>query len=141
MNGKFIFLTHTYNMPTYSYGCDKCDKDFECFFYIKDYIERPICPNCNSKKTYRRYSDDVLSQNCSVKKSDNELKTIGDLAQRNSDKMSEDQKRSLYIKHNSYKENKPDNPLPTGMSRIKKPNKTSWTTKIVNKRRKKIDRQ
>jgi putative FmdB family regulatory protein len=116
-------------MPTYSYSCDKCSKDFELFFYIKDYIERPICVNCKSKKTHRLYVNDVITQNTSVKKSDNELKTIGDLANRNRDRMSQDEKQALYEKHNAYKENKiEDKPLPSGMSRMKKGSKTIWPT-------------
>lgn len=113
-------------MPTYSYHCDNCNIDFELFFYIKDYIEKPVCDKCEKPNTHRRYMDDVLTQNTSVKKADSELKTIGDLANRNRDKLSEDQKNQLYHKHNSYKENIPDKPLPKGMSRIKKPPKMSW---------------
>jgi hypothetical protein len=62
-----------------------------------------------------------------VKKADSELKTIGDLANRNADRMSEDQKRSLYMKHNDYKEHKIETkPLPKGMSYKKKPPKPLW---------------
>lgn len=113
-------------MPTYSYTCEQCKIDFELFFYIKDYIETPCCTNCRSDKTHRRYIDDVLTQNNSVKKADSELKTIGDIANRNRDRLSEDEKVHLYQKHNSYKENQPEKPLPTGMSRIKKPPKPKW---------------
>lgn len=114
-------------MPTYSYFCEKCKIKFELFFYIKDYIDQPNCPECDSNETQRNYVDDVLTQNASVKKSDSELKTLGDLANRNRDKLSEDEKISLYKKHNDYKDNKPDKPLPKGMSRIKKQPKTKWT--------------
>lgn len=114
-------------MPTYSYSCLSCDTDFELFFYIKDYTDNPKCICCNKKKTQRRYVDDILTQSCSTKKSDSELKTIGDLASRNSDRMSSDEQHSLYQKHNLYKESDADNPLPPGMSRIKKEPKTKWT--------------
>ena len=113
-------------MPTYSYYCDTCQSNFELFFYIKDYNDKPECSICHSINTYRRYADDVLTQNASVRKSDSELKTIGDLADRNRDKMSDDQKRALHDKHNSYKENKEEKPLPKGMSRMKKGSKTIW---------------
>jgi putative FmdB family regulatory protein len=113
-------------MPTYSYHCTSCEKDFELFFYIKDYIERPVCTYCDSQKTKRRYAEDALTQKASIKKSDTELKTIGDLANRNRDKLTEDQKTQLHKKHNNYKENIPDKPLPKGMSRIKKPSKILW---------------
>lgn len=113
-------------MPSYTYGCDSCGNKFELFSYIKDYQSNPICPQCQ-EKSHRLYVEDVLTQSTSVKKSDSELKTIGDLALRNSEKMSEDQKISLYQKHNSYKDNKEESkPLPSGMSRIKKPPKPFW---------------
>jgi len=114
-------------MPNYSYICENCNTNFEIFFYIKDYDPKPKCASCKSKNTYRNYVADALSQSSTVKKSDNELKTLGDLAMRNTERMSNDQKISLYQKHNSYKETQEETkPLPTGMSRVKKPPKTIW---------------
>lgn len=113
-------------MPNYSYVCDKCNKSFELFFYIKEYQENPVCINCSSKKTHRCYILDVATQTSSVKKSDSELKTVGDLANRNRDKMSDDHKQALYHKHNEYKEQQADAPLPKGMKRLKKQNKIKW---------------
>lgn len=115
------------NMPTYSYSCDKCNKDFELFFYIRDYNEHPQCIFCNSCKTSRSYIKDVITQNTSIKKADSELSTIGDIANRNRDRMSEDEKIALYNKHNSYKEESPKTELPKGMKRIKKQPKIKWT--------------
>lgn len=123
-------------MPTYSYHCDKCYKNFELFAYIKDYIEHPSCPSCSSIRTNRLVADDVLTQSCSVKKADSELKTIGDLAKRNSDKLSEDEKNHLYQKHNDYKFEISSKQLPKGMSRIKKPTKPKWPGSQNKKRRK-----
>lgn len=114
-------------MPTYSYHCNKCSSDFELFFYIKDYQEQPACSACGSKTTERLLVLDAQTLNGSVKKSDSELKTIGDLANRNRDRMSNDQKVELYKKHNEYKDTK-DLPLPKGMSRMKKGEKTIWPT-------------
>lgn len=111
-------------MPTYSYYCDSCKKDFELFFYIKDYVENPICEECKHS-TSRLYAKDVLTQTSSVKKSDSELKTLGDLALRNSDRMSSDEKIALEKKHNAYRDID-DKPLPKGMSRVKKPPKPKW---------------
>jgi putative FmdB family regulatory protein len=114
-------------MPNYSYNCEHCNTDFELFFYIKDYVSQPKCINCSSKKTTRNYIADVVTQSSNVKKSDSELKTIGDLALRNSDRMSEDEKISLFKKHNAYKENIEDiKPLPQGMNRVKKQPKIKW---------------
>lgn len=114
-------------MPNYSYFCSECNLDFELFFHIKEYTENPACIKCDSNKTHRLYCKDVATQIASVKKSDSELKTLGDLALRNSDRMSDDQKTDLYIKHNSYKENKEESkPLPSGMTRMKKQPKIQW---------------
>jgi putative FmdB family regulatory protein len=114
-------------MPTYSYHCNSCKKDFELFFYIKDYIPDPSCIYCNKKESERRYADDVLSQNTSVKKTDSELKTVGDLANRNRDRLSDDQKAELNRKHNEYKDTEIEKALPKGMTRLKKQPKIKWT--------------
>lgn len=113
-------------MPTYSYFCPQCNTDFELFFYINDYTDNPVCINCKQQHTYRLYCKDISTQIASVKKSDSELKTIGDLANRNRDRLSDDEKTALHNKHNAYKDNKPDQPLPQGMSRMKKGVKTIW---------------
>jgi hypothetical protein len=63
-----------------------------------------------------------------IRKSDSELKTIGDLANRNRDKMSNDHKSYLQEKHNEYKDTELAKELPKGMSKIKKPTKKiKWT--------------
>jgi putative FmdB family regulatory protein len=113
-------------MPTYTYYCESCNKKFEMFFYINDYKPSPICSFCSSVKTCRSYQDDIGSIQGSIIKHDSELKTIGDLANRNRDRMSEDKKIALHNKHNSYRESS-NKPLPKGMDRIKKPPKTKWT--------------
>jgi hypothetical protein len=44
--------------------------------------------------------------------------------------MGDDQKAELYSKHNEYKEQQPNSPLPKGMSRIPKTKiKNKWTQK------------
>lgn len=108
-------------MPTYSFLCNSCNSSFELLSTISAYRENPKCEHCGSTKTYRDYDKDMSTLVTSVKKGDGELKTLGDLAQRNTERMSNDQKAYLKYKHNEYKENKPDSPLPAGMSRIKKP--------------------
>lgn len=115
-------------MPTYSYYCESCANRFELFASIRDYKDTVKCDKCNQKAT-RDYQPDILSQSASVKKSDSELKTLGDLANRNRDRMSSDQIDSLNKKHNAYRETPADKPLPKGMSRMKKPNKIKWRTK------------
>lgn len=114
-------------MPSYSYQCNSCNSKFELFFSIKDYQEKPVCESCNSSETSRLYVADVLSQVASVRKSDGELKTLGDLANRNRDRLSDDQKKHLQQKHNEYKEAPSQKELPSGMTRLKKQPKTKWT--------------
>lgn len=113
-------------MPNYTYVCDQCDLKIELFSYIRDYQEEVEC-SCGSMAR-RSYDDDMLTITSSVKKADSELKTIGDLANRNRDRMSEDQIQTLNDKHNSYKDATPKKDLPKGMSRMKKnKDKIKWT--------------
>lgn len=115
-------------MPIYTFYCHTCKKRFEIVSSISDYSDIQKCQHCRkSKDVVRCYIDDVATLNASVKKSDSELKTLGDLANRNRDKMSEDHKASLYEKHNEYKEQTPSSALPKGMTRLKKQPKTKWT--------------
>jgi putative FmdB family regulatory protein len=109
-------------MPTYTFICEDCNNKFELFFTIREYKEKPKCDRCGKNHTCRSYQDDLSSVTGSVIKSDSELKTLGDLANRNRDKLSEDRKKDLHYKHNNYKEDF-HLKLPSGMSRIKKPNK------------------
>ena len=113
-------------MPEYTYLCNDCNEKFTKVFNIKDYQETTNCCFCKSKKTCRMYQDDLLSCSGFVKKSDSELKTVGDIANRNRDKLSKDQKVDIDKKNNKYKDNE-GKELPKGMSRMKKSNvKYKW---------------
>lgn len=116
-------------MPAYTFFCNNCRKKYEVVCSIRNYHDKLPCEFCHtSTSVHRLYVEDALSIGTSVKKLDSELKTVGDLAKRNTDRMSDDQKEYLRQKHNSYKEHKEDKPLPKGMSRLKKPKtKTKWT--------------
>lgn len=115
-------------MPAYTFFCNKCNSRYEIVCSIKDYHDKIPCTECSSKNVHRMYVEDVATQNTSIKKLDSELKTVGDLAKRNTDRMSNDEKEYLRKKHNSYKENKQaDKDLPRGMSRMDRPKtKTKW---------------
>lgn len=117
-------------MPEYSFICEDCDNRFSLFMSYAKY-EQGIyaCDKCNSVAIHRDYNTDLSDMIGSVKKSDGELKTLGDLANRNRDKMSDDQKEHLHRKHNEYKLDKPNDPLPRGWNRVAKPKKTKWTKK------------
>jgi putative FmdB family regulatory protein len=124
-------------MPEYTYLCNNCDKKFTIICSISSYKSNAVCEFCSSKKTERSYEDDLLTINASVKKADSELKTIGDLARRNTDRMSEDEKTALYLKHNAYKDQQDLKPLPSGMSRVKKPPKIKWPGSTGTKQKRK----
>lgn len=111
-------------MPEYTFHCDNCGDIFSVVCSIKEYQDKHLCI-CGSKAN-RSYIDDLLTLNTSIKKSDSELRTIGDLALRNTEKMSDDQKQALYMKHNSYKYENSEKELPKGMNRISKPKKPKW---------------
>lgn len=112
-------------MPEYSYECESCGSRFSLFSSIGSYKEHPKC-ECG-KNANRLYIEDCLTINGSVKKGDGELKTLGDLAMRNTERMSDDQKAALHAKHNAYKETPSTKPLPKGMSRLKKTKGIKWT--------------
>lgn len=117
-------------MPCYTYVCEKCSHKFEIVCSIREYKESVKCECCGSKNTSRSYHDDLSTLNTSVKLSDSEIKTIGHLASRNSERMSDDQKIALHKKHNSYKDQQSTKELPSGMSRMQKPKgKIKWNTK------------
>lgn len=125
-------------MPEYSYVCTKCNLHFSLISSISNYNEHPQCSKCNSICD-RNYGIDLITLNSSIKKSDSELKTIGDLAKRNSDRMSDDEKHALYQKHNSYKDEKDLKPLPSGMSRLKKGPKIKWPGSSGKKQKRKLN--
>lgn len=113
-------------MPEYTYLCNSCCNKFSIVCSIRDYKESVKCSSCKSNSTNRSYEDDLSTISTTIKLSSSEIKTLGHLAHRNSETMSEDQKNELYRKHNSYKEVVSDKPLPQGMNRMKKPKKIKW---------------
>lgn len=125
LSTRIVFII----MPLYSFICDKCGSLFEMIYSYQQYDKAKNtikCISCGSKHVSRDMYD-MQTLNMSVKKSDSELKTLGDIAMRNTERMSDDQKHSLHNKHNDYKDKENIKPLPKGMSRMKKSkNKTKW---------------
>ena len=71
-------------MPEYSFRCEECSHDFSEFWSISSYDEKLNnlnCENCGSKKVHRDYQEDNMVV------SYYEVKTIGQLAERNTKKM------------------------------------------------------
>jgi putative FmdB family regulatory protein len=114
-------------MPEYTFLCAKCKATFSIVCSIRDYSDKQKCQYCKSQLTHRHYATDLSNITGSVVKTDSELKTLGDLANRNRDRMSEDQKQALHQKHNSYRETQQNTPMPNGMTRIPKTNGVKWT--------------
>lgn len=112
-------------MPEYTYYCEKCQSSFSVICGISSYSESVLCETCNTP--CGRDCSDYMSLSSAVKLADSEIKTLGHLAQRNTENMSEEKKIELKMQHNAYKYDKPEQALPSGMSRIKKPPKTKWT--------------
>lgn len=113
-------------MPTYTYQCSECSNVFELFSTISDYKDTVPCTNCSCKKSFRLLAEDALTLNGSVRLGDDEVKTLGHLAKRNTERMSEDEKQAIWAKNNAYKETPSDKPLPKGMTRLKKQQKVKW---------------
>ena len=113
-------------MPSYTFVCKSCSHKFETFLNFNQYDTYiPKCELCGKNTVERSYADDLTTVSGGVVKSDNDL-TLGDLANRNRDRMSNDHKEYLYNKHNEYKDPVFKKELPKGMSRLKKQNKIEW---------------
>jgi len=121
-------------MPTYIYECENCKAMFEC----KHSIHRPPrrkCPDCGKFKLFRVIQP-VMGF---VKKSDNQLKTLGDLASRNADRMSDDYKQHLTEKNRTKPVEEPKE-LPRGMTRISPDGDTPFYQKGQDLSNKKLAR-
>lgn len=103
-------------MPQYTFLCNKCQAQFDISCYISDYdatIKGLKCPQCKSLDIYRDYQNDKISGRVVYQ-------TLGMLAQKNSDKMSAEEKARINYEHNKYKFEE-GNDLPKGMKRLRKP--------------------
>lgn len=94
-------------MPLYDFECTQCQLQFEVRCGMSEIIGfKPECPKCLQKGHVGRVYSDIL---VSVPK------TLGSLVDKNSDKMSDDNKEFLTKKHNSYRNKDYSGPLPKGM--------------------------
>lgn len=82
-------------MPQYTFLCPK-HKSFEIFRTFSEYQEKEKCPSCKHLCS-RNYQADQVNANIVV--GDSDLKTIGHLANRNRDSLSNQAKMDLFIKH------------------------------------------
>ena len=120
-------------MPTYTYFCSKCNDYFEKFSYFSDYADKETCPECKTRKNVERaLGYDISTIHRNVIAGDNEI-TLGQLSDRNTKKMSRDEKIEKFYEQNKYKYEGPDKELPAGMTRINKTDKDSVMKKIEKK--------
>jgi len=121
-------------MPEYTFQCGGCGEVFSIFALMSEYSDKQKCPSCKKTKLVsRKYDIDTVTVSGSVKKGDDEIK-VGHLAKRNSEKLSDDEKRHLTEKHNAYKYEEPKTKLPKGMSRMGKKPSDRQVTKKQRKR-------
>jgi putative FmdB family regulatory protein len=118
-------------MPTYSFKCFEedggCGHSFEIVMGIKDYEDKQKCPICKKIKcVHRDYESDPI--NAQVILGDSEIKTVGHLAGRNRDKMSDEEKDLLKKKNTTHLEQRrleTNKNLPPGMKRLGLPEMTT----------------
>lgn len=103
-------------MQTYTYKCDPCNHIFTRRYTYDTYQDKPKCPECKQNtEVYREYVEDTMHS--SIRLADCEIKKLGHLASRNSEKFSGDYKKHLKHKHTDYLRNRDKRELPPGMRR------------------------
>ena len=109
-------------MPTYSFKCfpedGGCGHEFEVVMSPSTYTSEQSCPLCRKKScVYRNYVEDGVE--AQVRLSDSEIKTVGHLAGRNTEKMTDEQRERLEDKSRSHlKQRSQTGKLPPGMKRF-----------------------
>ena len=120
-------------MPDYTYYCQSCQSYFEKFSYISDYRDQETCPECETfKNVIRALGYDMSTVHRNVVDGDDKIK-LGQLADRNTKRMSRDEKIHKFYEQNKYKYEGKDSTLPKGMTRVNKKDKDSVMKKIEKK--------
>ena len=103
-------------LPLYSFICDKdnngCGNTFEVTATMTDAPALyPTCPTCGANQPVRRnyQAEQTTVINATPK-------TLGMLADRNTSKMSSDEKNAIYMENNEYKHKPFKGKLPDGAS-------------------------
>lgn len=78
-------------MPIYSYFCEKCKKGFEVYKHRDKASELEKCPKCSKISDRDWASDNVYMKD--------PPKTLGSLADKNADKISNDQKEKILARN------------------------------------------
>lgn len=90
-------------MPAYDFICQDCEHTFELVMSMSAYCLPSCCPKCNKQSVARVYTEPTTN----IIRGDHQI-TVGELAERNRDRYSDDQKIALHKKHNEYRENPPE---------------------------------
>ncbi len=98
-------------MPIYTFTCDKCKKNFEQVTSIAQYNGRAIHSECGEESQKRDFQAEKMAGFMKER-------TLGAVADKNTAKMSEDEKDALFMKHNEYR--KGEAKLPPHMRKIKR---------------------
>ena len=86
-------------MPEYSYTCLKCNTKFSVIKSISDYKPKEKCPECKLiGEVIRDLETDWNSLVGAVVRGDDQI-TVGELAKRNTERLSNDEKAALTHKH------------------------------------------
>lgn len=104
-------------MPTYDYQCDGCESIFEVKHGYHDEPELE-CPDCGSSSFTKLLNTPTIIYT----PGDHEC-TVGTLAERNANRMSDDAKRHLLDKQKTKKK---EGKLPPGMKRVEPPKEKPW---------------
>ena len=100
-------------MPSYTFKCDDCEYELDLICSIKEYDEETAslcCPKCESQEFYRDYQADC------VHGAVREVKTLGQLAERNEKKYGKEKCQLMRENFKTKKTDKPRRELPEGMS-------------------------
>lgn len=103
-------------MPTYVFLCDDeaggCGKLFDTVCLMAEIAtKKPTCPFCSNKVAPRRHwQSQTIYSYMSVR-------TVGALAEHNTNKKSSDEIHHIHKKNTSYIQERKKAPLPAGMSR------------------------
>lgn len=103
-------------MPEYTFQCKSCNFQFNEFWQVSQYdkkIKKLKCTSCGSKDVYRNYIEDNVYGGV------REVKTVGQLAERNEKRLGKEQVQKIRESHKSSR-NRADTEvkMPGGMRRI-----------------------
>lgn len=92
-------------MPNYCFTCNDCNHNFEDYCSMNQIQEfSPDCPHCFSKNIIRDFKSEKTTGYTAVR-------TVGALADRNTEKKSRDEIASIKERNFSYLKNRPQDPF------------------------------